>query len=107
MRSFLASLAPESLQLVPSCMGRRRILLCPPSSFTSCSPPAPQLLLLLLGPLPPGKGGLQVQEGIQHQAAVVLDMLGLEGDFLQASVQAAAAWSNTSRCWWPGRLVQL
>ena len=39
--------------------------------------------------------------------AVVLDMLGLEGDFLLASVQAAAAWSNTSRCWWPGRLLQL
>ena len=69
------------------------------------------LLLLLLGPeeepLPPGKGGLQVLEGIQHHAAVVLDMLGLEGDFLQASVQAAAAGSSTSRCWWPGRLVQL
>ena len=47
---------------------------------------APQLLLLLLGPkeepLPPGKGGLQVLEGLQHQAAVVLDMLGLEGNFL-------------------------
>ena len=37
------------------------------------------LLLLLLGPeeepLPPDKGGLQVLEGIQHQAVVVLDML--------------------------------
>ena len=39
----------------------------------------------------PGKDGLQVLEDIQHQAAVVLDMLGLERDFLQASVQAAAA----------------
>ena len=36
-------------------------------------------------PLPPGRGSMQVLKGLQHQAAVISDMLGLEGGFLQAS----------------------